>query len=77
MLKYPTDVRAEHDLAIADIDHAYYADHQLTLARHPDSRRCFLLLSEIVEEPGLAERLIAALMPAKPAPQARKKEKRS
>ncbi|MEO7392171.1 MAG: YaeQ family protein [Ramlibacter sp.] len=23
------------NLAIADIDHAYYADHQLTLARHP------------------------------------------
>ena len=22
-------------LAVADIDHAYYADHQLTLARHP------------------------------------------
>ena len=22
-------------VAIADIDHAYYADHQLTLARHP------------------------------------------
>ena len=23
------------DLSIADIDHAYYADHTLTLARHP------------------------------------------
>jgi len=23
------------NLAVADIDHAYYADHQLTLARHP------------------------------------------
>ena len=22
-------------VAVADIDHAYYADHQLTLARHP------------------------------------------
>lgn len=48
----------------------------LTLARHPDSRRCFLLLSEIVEEPGLADRLMDALMPGRPAQSATREKER-
>jgi transcriptional regulator with XRE-family HTH domain len=33
----------------------------LTLAKHPDSRRCLQLLGLILENPGLAERLFDAL----------------
>ena len=36
------------NLAIADIDHGYYADHALTLARHPsetDERMMVSLLA--------------------------------
>ena len=35
-------------LSVADIDHAYYADHSLTLARHPsetDERMMMRLLA--------------------------------
>ena len=35
-------------LSVADIDHAYYADHALTLARHPseaDERMMIRLLA--------------------------------
>jgi transcriptional regulator with XRE-family HTH domain len=40
----------------------------LTIARHKDSRMCILLLGEILENPGLAERLIEVLRtPAAPA----------
>ena len=39
----------------------------LTIAKHKDSRMCLLLLGEILENPGLAERLIEVLK-AQPAP---------
>ena len=35
----------------------------LTLARHADSRGCLTLLNEILETPGLAERLLQTLKP--------------
>ncbi|HEY1239277.1 MAG TPA: transcriptional regulator, partial [Bryobacteraceae bacterium] len=39
----------------------------LTVARHSDSRLCLVLLGEILENPGLAERLMEVLRPgAKP-----------
>jgi hypothetical protein len=31
------------------------------VAKHEDSRRCFLLLAEILETPGLADRLMQVL----------------
>jgi transcriptional regulator with XRE-family HTH domain len=36
----------------------------LTIARHTDSRRCLILLGAILENPGLADRLIDVLKPA-------------
>ena len=46
----------------------------LTIAKHKDSRKCLLLLGEILENPGLAERLIEVLktQPA-PAPKSRRR----
>ncbi len=38
----------------------------LALARHSDSRGCLVLLQEIVENPGLAERLLQTLKPQRP-----------
>jgi transcriptional regulator with XRE-family HTH domain len=35
----------------------------LKVARHEDTRRCFLLLGTILDTPGLAERLLEALKP--------------
>lgn len=35
----------------------------LTLARHEDSRKCLILLEAILENPGLAERLLQVLKP--------------
>lgn len=35
----------------------------LTLAKHEDSRKCLLLLATILENPGLAERLLEVLKP--------------
>jgi transcriptional regulator with XRE-family HTH domain len=35
----------------------------LALARHEDSRRCLVLLAAILENPGLAERLLQVLKP--------------
>jgi transcriptional regulator with XRE-family HTH domain len=35
----------------------------LCLAKHPDSRRCLLLLQLVLENPGLADRLFEALAP--------------
>jgi transcriptional regulator with XRE-family HTH domain len=35
----------------------------LALARHPDSRRCLILMREILETPNLAERLLQVLRP--------------
>src|SRR5689334_23117512 len=44
----------------------------LTVARHKDSRMCLVLLGEILENPGLAERLIEVLRgPAPVAPAAK------
>jgi transcriptional regulator with XRE-family HTH domain len=43
----------------ADLKHAL-----LTLARHQDSRRCLVLLGGILENPGLAERLLQVLKPS-------------
>jgi transcriptional regulator with XRE-family HTH domain len=46
-----------------DLHHAL-----LTIAKHKDTRMCVLLLGEILENPGLAERLIEVLKtPAAPA----------
>jgi len=43
-------------------------DALLTVARHDDSRMCILLLGTILENPGLAERLMEVLrpLPARP-----------
>ena len=48
----------------------------LTIAKHKDSRMCLLLLGTILENPGLAERLIEVLR-AQPAPSAPKSRRRS
>src|SRR5215469_4800901 len=40
----------------------------LTLARHDDSRMCLVLLGTILENPGLAERLMEVLKPSSSAP---------
>ena len=40
----------------------------LTIARHEDSRMCLVLLGTILENPGLAERLMEVLKPAATAP---------
>jgi transcriptional regulator with XRE-family HTH domain len=39
------------------------AESLLKVARHPDSRRCFLLLGEILETPELVDRLCEVLQP--------------
>jgi len=46
----------------------------LSIARHSDSRLCLVLLSNILDNPGLAERLLEVL---KPAATARKAKRRS
>ena len=46
-----------------DLHHAL-----VTVARHKDSRMCLVLLGEILENPGLAERLIEVLKAPAPAP---------
>jgi transcriptional regulator with XRE-family HTH domain len=49
----------------------------LTVARHADSRMCLVLLGTILENPGLAERLIEVLKsPAAPASAANRKSRR-
>jgi transcriptional regulator with XRE-family HTH domain len=45
----------------------------LAIARHADSRMCLMLLSNILDNPGLAERLLEVLKPAA----ARKPKRRS
>ena len=47
----------------------------LAIARHSDSRLCLVLLSNILDNPGLAERLLEVLKPAGSA--ARKPKRRS
>ena len=46
----------------------------LSIARHSDSRMCLVLLSNILDNPGLADRLLEVL---KPAAAARKTKRRS
>jgi len=46
----------------------------LTVSRHADSRMCLVLLGEILENPGLAERLMEVLKT--PAPEPRKSKSR-
>lgn len=50
----------------------------LALAKHADSRRCLVLVREILETPNLAERLLQVLKPERsgPAPRARRRERR-
>jgi transcriptional regulator with XRE-family HTH domain len=36
-------------------------DAMLKMARHEDSRKCFILLAEILDTPGLADRLLQVL----------------
>ena len=49
-----------------DLHHAL-----LAVARHSDSRLCMVLLGTILENPGLAERLMEVLRPASPQPRRR------
>src|ERR1051326_2485826 len=59
---------AERFARDADLHHAL-----LTIARHADSRMCILVLGTILENPGLAERLMEVLKaPAAAAETARK-----
>jgi transcriptional regulator with XRE-family HTH domain len=53
----------------AELHHAL-----LTIARHDDSRMCLMLLGTILENPGLAERLIEVLKA--PAPSSDRKPRR-
>jgi len=53
---------AERFLRDAELHHAL-----LTVARHSDSRMCLVLLGTILENPGLAERLIEVLRAPAPA----------
>ena len=50
----------------------------LALAKHPDSRRCLLLMRGILETPNLAERLLQVLKPeaSEPPPRRRRREGR-
>jgi hypothetical protein len=45
----------------------------IALAKHPESRRCLVLMKEILETPNLVERLLQVLKPERlaPAPRAR------
>lgn len=40
----------------------------LALAKHPETRRCLVLMREILETPDLAERLLQVLQPGEPKP---------
>jgi transcriptional regulator with XRE-family HTH domain len=60
---------AERFARDADLHHAL-----LTVAKHKDSRMCIVLLGTILENPGLAERLMEVLkapVPAAPKPKRR------
>uniref|UniRef100_Q01XT3 Putative transcriptional regulator, XRE family n=1 Tax=Solibacter usitatus (strain Ellin6076) TaxID=234267 RepID=Q01XT3_SOLUE len=61
---------AERFCRDVDLHHAL-----LTVAKHKDSRMCLLLLGTILENPGLAERLIEVLKtpPGTAAPKARRR----
>jgi transcriptional regulator with XRE-family HTH domain len=62
---------AERFCRDADLHHAL-----LTIARHADSRMCIVLLGTILENPGLAERLLEVLRPAQ-APPAKNRSRRN
>jgi len=62
---------AERFCRDAELHHAL-----LTVARHADSRMCLVLLGTILENPGLAERLIEVLRTPAPLPD-RKSRRRS
>ncbi len=56
------------DLWLVDGAESFRADRELSqallkLSRHDDSRKCLVLLGEILETPDLAERLLAVLRP--------------
>jgi transcriptional regulator with XRE-family HTH domain len=55
-----------------DVSHAL-----LALAKHADSRRCLVLMREILETPNLAERLLQVLKPERsgPTPRGRRRER--
>ncbi len=54
--------RTDHDVA----------EVMVKMARHPDTRACFILTGTILDTPGLAERLLEALGPeAAPKPSAK------
>jgi hypothetical protein len=64
-----SELRAEEqrlDLWLISGAETYRSDPELCeallkVAKHEDSRRCFLLLAEILETPGLADRLMQVL----------------
>jgi transcriptional regulator with XRE-family HTH domain len=62
---------AERFARDADLHHAL-----LTAARHTDSRMCLILLGTILENPGLAERLIEVLKAPPAAAEAGRKARR-
>ena len=45
----------------------------LSVARHRDSRMCLVLLGEILDNPGMAERLLQVLKPGETAPKPRRR----
>jgi transcriptional regulator with XRE-family HTH domain len=57
------------DLWLADGAQRFHGDPELsealvTVTRHEDSRMCLILLGAILENPGMAERLLQVLKPA-------------
>jgi transcriptional regulator with XRE-family HTH domain len=63
---------AERFVRDAELHHAL-----LTVARHKDSRMCLVLLGEILENPGLADRLIEVLRAPAPAAGGKPKGRRN
>jgi len=60
---------AERFCRDAELHHAL-----LTVAKHSDSRMCLILIGTILENPGLADRLMEVLKaPAPPAPKSRRR----
>ena len=64
-----SDLRTEEqslDLWLINGTEAFHSDPELCdallkIARHEDSRKCFILLAEIADTPGLADRLLQVL----------------
>jgi len=46
----------------------------LRLAKHEDSRKCLILIEEMIENPGLIDRLLQVLKPGELRPEERRKE---